>query len=192
MWKSLKIPAEELRSSLVLFSGQSFRWVKLPSGAFAGPIGSRVYVIKELPDDTAYQALPSDASDDGEATLRDYLQLGVKVQPLFKQWKAADKNFARVSERFVGLRVLRQEPFENLISFICSSNNNIARITQMIGRLCARFGNKITEVEGVPLFTFPRPEVLAAAQEDDLRQMMFGYRAEYGSGNSASRCRARI
>lgn len=65
--------------------------------------------------------------------LRDYFQLDrVRLEECYKRWSSADPNFKRRSQFLEGIRILRQDPWENLISFICSSNNNIARISQMV------------------------------------------------------------
>jgi len=77
-------------------------------------------------------------------------------------------------------RILRQEPVENLFSFICSSNNNISRITKMIEKLCSSYGNKIAEIEGKEYFSFPAIEKLSGDNiEKELREAGFGYRAKY-------------
>lgn len=86
------------------------------------------------------------AEDDeksSSAILRDYLQLDVNLGELYDQWQKADKNFSKVSESFPGVRILRQDPVENLVSFICSSNNNIARITGMVEKLCQQYGDEV-------------------------------------------------
>lgn len=62
-----------------------------------------------------------------EAIFSDYFQLHVCLMKLYTTWSAADKNFASVSSKFSGIRMLNQDPVENLFSFICSSNNNIQR-----------------------------------------------------------------
>ena len=62
-----------------------------------------------------------------DAALSDYFQLGVNLDDLYKSWTARDAQFAALSSSFSGIRQLRQDPVENLFSFICSSNNNIAR-----------------------------------------------------------------
>ena len=77
-----------------------------------------------------------------------------------------------------GCNILKQEPFETILSFICSQNNNISRITSMIDKLCENYGEK---VEFTDSFKFPKPEKLIDS-EDDLREMKFGYRAKYISG----------
>jgi len=79
-----------------------------------------------------------------------------------------------------GIRVLRQEPVENLFSFICSSNNNIKRITQMVANMCLHFGNKIGTLEGIDYYGFPTIERLAQDDvEDKLKILSFGYRAKF-------------
>lgn len=64
-----------------------------------------------------------------------------------------------------GLRVLRQDPVETLISFICSSNNNIARISNMIDALCYRFGRYVGHVGDIPFHSFPSLDDIAAIKE---------------------------
>jgi len=82
--------------------------------------------------------------------------------------KAACK-FAR------GLRILKQEPFETLISFIISQNNNIKRITGIIGRLCENFGEKISS----EMYAFPSAETLAVLEPEALAPIRAGFRAKY-------------
>ena len=76
--------------------------------------------------------------------------------------------------------MLRQDPLETLFSFICSSNNNIERISGMVEKLCVKYGDFILEFEGTKYYTFPSPTVLARERvESDLRTLGFGYRAKY-------------
>lgn len=65
--------------------------------------------------------------------LEGYFQLNkVSLETCYKRWSELDANFAKKAIHFQGIRMLRQDPWENLISFICSSNNNISRISQMV------------------------------------------------------------
>lgn len=66
------------------------------------------------------------------AFLENYFNLSVRLCDLYKEWAHKDKNFKLQMRRFKGVRILRQDPWENLICFICSSNNNIRRITKMV------------------------------------------------------------
>lgn len=65
--------------------------------------------------------------DDHGHLLRDYFQMNVDLEKLYKQWSTADEIFRDVAAALPGVRILRQDPFEALMAFICSSNNNITR-----------------------------------------------------------------
>jgi len=77
-----------------------------------------------------------------------------------------------------GLRILRQDGWETLASFICASFNNIKRIEGMLGRLCQAYGQPVA-LNGFRGFSFPVPERLAALPERKLRSLGLGYRAPY-------------
>lgn len=76
--------------------------------------------------------VPSLEDDDTEALVHHYLNLGPNLRELYEQWSTADANFKKKAPRFTGVRILRQDAWEALIGFICSSNNNIIRISQMV------------------------------------------------------------
>lgn len=77
-----------------------------------------------------------------------------------------------------GIRILHQDLWEMIITFLISQQNNISRIRGCIERLCARYGEKM-ESDGTEYYSFPTPEQLSAATEADLRQLGMGYRARY-------------
>ncbi|MGI0086646.1 MAG: DNA-3-methyladenine glycosylase family protein [Nitrosotalea sp.] len=80
--------------------------------------------------------------------------------------------------QFLGLRLIRQDPFQCYISFICSSNSSIQNIKNMLLRLCQKFGNKI-EFENQQFSAFPSAERLANATTKDLLSCGLGFRAKY-------------
>ena len=77
-----------------------------------------------------------------------------------------------------GLRLFRQDPWECLISFICSSNSNISRISGVMNRIAQEFGDQLTLGSRVG-FQFPGPKVLASVGEVGYRTLRLGYRAAY-------------
>ena len=79
---------------------------------------------------TASESVP--LVDDTEALLRHYLSLRVDLETLYTKWSQLDPNFRKRAPKFTGIRILNQDAWETLISFICSSNNNISRISQMV------------------------------------------------------------
>ncbi|KAF8643878.1 hypothetical protein AX16_008894 [Volvariella volvacea WC 439] len=89
-----------------------------------------------------------------------------------------------MQDRFGGIRMLRQDPWETLICFICSSNNNIARITKMVSSLCRTFSPPLLSIQGDAqeevYHAFPPPSALATdGVAATLRSLGFGYRAEF-------------
>ena len=78
-----------------------------------------------------------------------------------------------------GIRILRQEPWETLCSFIISQNNNIPRIKKIIASLCREYGERITSPDGREFYTFPTAKALFEAGEDAIYAMKTGFRAKY-------------
>lgn len=70
--------------------------------------------------------------DDTESLLRQYLNLAPNLTALYEHWSSSDPNFKKRAKKFTGIRILKQDAWEALLGFICSSNNNIARISQMV------------------------------------------------------------
>ena len=92
-----------------------------------------------------------------------------------------DGHIRRCAELGGGIRILRQDPFETLISFIISQNNNIPRIKKTVAALCERYGGP-AETDGVtdaPQYSFPSPESIVDAGEDGMRELRVGFRAPY-------------
>ncbi|XP_078327209.1 N-glycosylase/DNA lyase-like isoform X1 [Crassostrea virginica] len=115
-----------------------------------------------------------------EDLIKDYFQLRVKVENLYKEWSEVDSNFQIVSLKFEGIRILRQDPVENLFSIICSSNNHISRISSMVEKLCENYGTEVGEVDGRTYFSFPSvSDISQDGVENELRNLGFGYRAKY-------------
>ena len=91
-------------------------------------------------------------SEESKMSLRDYFQLNINLEDLYKRWcEKADDKFKDIAESLYGMRILRQDPVECLFSFLCSSCNNIARITQMLDSLRKEYGEL--------LYTDPKEEL---------------------------------
>jgi N-glycosylase/DNA lyase len=119
-------------------------------------------------------------ADDTLALLHHYFNLAPDLSALYHQWADADPNFKKRAPAFAGIRVLRQDAWEALIGFICSSNNNIARISSMVHNLCLHYGPLIAHIDDVPYHDFPTPQALAGPDvEAHLAKLGFGYRAKY-------------
>jgi len=137
--------------------------------------------FRETPSDTEYrEEFPGNTpADELDHLLRRYLHLDRSLPDLYARWSAADPHFAAVARVLPGMRLIRQEPVECLFSFICSSNNNIARIGAMIESLRRRYGTHLATLDGRAYFAFPSVDQLCHSTEEQLRGMGFGYRASY-------------
>lgn len=73
--------------------------------------------------------------EETEALLKHYFNLAPDLTALYEQWSKVDSNFKKRAPKFAGVRILKQDAWEALVGFICSSNNNIVRISQMVRHL---------------------------------------------------------
>ena len=101
--------------------------------------------------------------------------MGISLTEIWEVFKASDLRFAGLARYLGGARVLRQDPLECLIQFLCSSNNNIGRITKMVDYLSS-LGNYLGSVGGFDFYEFPSLDRLSMISEEDLRKAGFGYR----------------
>ena len=131
-----------------------FRWRKSEENVWSCALDGRILSLRQDSTHLFYQATfpenriapltpPSSAppststllqseDDDTEDLVRHYLNLGPNLAELYEQWSSADSNFKKKAPKFTGVRILKQDAWEALVGFICSSNNNIIRISQMV------------------------------------------------------------
>uniref|UniRef100_A0A8C8ZFX1 N-glycosylase/DNA lyase n=1 Tax=Prolemur simus TaxID=1328070 RepID=A0A8C8ZFX1_PROSS len=191
LWASIPCPLSELRLDLVLASGQSFRWREQSPAHWSGVLADQVWTLTQTEEKLYCTVYRGDKGWVGRPTLeeleavRGYFQLDVSLAQLYRHWGSVDSHFQEVSQKFQGVRLLRQDPIECLFSFICSSNNNITRITGMVERLCQAFGPRLTQLDDVTYHGFPSLQALAGPEvEAHLRKLGLGYRARYVSASA--------
>jgi N-glycosylase/DNA lyase len=109
--------------------------------------------------------------------LQSYFRLDDDLHAIYAEI-TRDQRVAAMVARYPGLRVLRQEPWECLIAFICSANSNIPRIAQNVETLASHYGSPIV-MDGEVRHAFPTPVQLAEAGEMELRKLGLGFRAPY-------------
>ena len=89
-----------------------------------------------------------------------------------------DKKTNQAVKKYLGLRLLRQDPFQCFISFIVSSNSNIQKIKTCLENICENFGEKVF-FENKEFFLFPEPKILASASIQEIKNCGTGYRSNY-------------
>ncbi|RDA84204.1 hypothetical protein CP532_0275 [Ophiocordyceps camponoti-leonardi (nom. inval.)] len=181
-WRKIPVSLSELCIDTTLRCGQAFRWRKL-NDEWTSTLNGRILSLKQDAHYLHYKVTwPSSRleKDDTEHLLHRYFSLHLHLEALYAKWSAADPNFRRKAAGLSGVRILSQDAWETLICFICSSNNNIGRISQMVHKLCRHYGPLIGHVGEEALHDFPTPKSLTGDQvESHLRDLGFGYRAKY-------------
>ncbi len=169
----VEIPAQDFSLQATLSSGQTFRW-KEHGGWFYGFLNSSVLKVRQ-----EGERLFCESSDPNVTPNRivHYFALDLDLHDILSSIDV-DMQIHHAITQHRGLRVLRQDSWETLASFICASFNNIKRIEGMIDRLCQAYGEPVA-LNGFRGFSFPRPELLAGATERKLRSLGLGYRAAY-------------
>jgi len=155
-----------------LACGQVFRWKKL-NGWWRGVLGETVVKIRQNGEALRFQSYPKRVDS---AFVWSYFRLDDDLPHIYSRIRK-DRYVNEAVKRFHGLRIMRQNPWECLISYICATNKNIPAIQNMISNMCMRFGKKIT-FENETFYAFPKPRDLAEASLKELRLCKLGFRAE--------------
>ena len=161
----------DLRQTLE--SGQCFRWRRLDDGAYVGISGNHILKIRQTEDGAV---LTVRDEEDKEYWLR-YLDNDTDYEAVIGQF-SEDRILSEAANENRGIRILRQEPFETLISFIISQNNNMPRIAGIISRLCENFGERVSEEYG-GMYSFPDAKRIASLAAEDLAPLRAGFRVRY-------------
>jgi N-glycosylase/DNA lyase len=167
------LPVRDYDLAATLTSGQAFRW-RERDGGWEGVIKDYWVRLRQRADGIAAEA----AAPQKEWTwLSDYLQTDLDLNSVLLTFP--DDGPMRSSVNACrGLRLLRQDPWECLASFILSSTKQIVQIQQIVELLCERYGQRLTTLPGIALpRSFPTAERLAATTEDELRACKMGFRA---------------
>lgn len=152
--------------------GQCFRWNKELNNSYTGIIGNRVINIKE---NNGNFEIISNEYDELEKCIYNYFDLNTNYEQIKERLSAIDQNLKTSVEYGSGIRILKQDIWECIISFIISANNNIPRIKKIIEKLSLNYGKKII-FNDKEYYTFPTPKELSKASVQDLRNLGLGFR----------------
>jgi N-glycosylase/DNA lyase len=150
--------------------GQAFRWVKISDNTYQGFSADKPLIISEDNGEFIFH----DTSEDVFLNYWcEYFDLNTDYSELKSKF-SEDKTLKKACEFAPGIRLLKQDKWEALCSFIISQNNNIPRIKGIVERLCENFGEK--KAFG---YTFPTAERIASLSVEDLQPLRAGFRARY-------------
>lgn len=156
--------------------GQAFRWKREEDGSYTIVHKARILNIARQGQDIV---LSPTNLEDFENIWYEYFDLATDYSKIKKEL-SKDPVLKEAIEFGYGIRILNQDPFETSISFIISANNQIPRIKNSIRILSEKYGQKIGDYRGINYYSFPKPEVLANLDEEELKSVSkVGFRAKY-------------
>jgi N-glycosylase/DNA lyase len=168
-------PVSDYDLAATLECGQAFRWVRSGRG-WESIVGGRWARVESAPGGLQVSWMGSDPES---GWLRRHLAADEALEPILASFPDDPPLRAAVA-RCRGLRLLRQEPWECLASFICSSTKQIVQIRQIVAMMADGWGAEVAVPEGAVLRrAFPTPAALVAAGEPALRACKLGFRAPF-------------
>ena len=151
--------------------GQCFRWNKYED-KYIGVVGKNVLEIMQEGNDVIFKG---NCNINIQTLVQDYFDLNTDYTKIKQTLARIDNNMKKSINYGDGIRILNQDLWECIISFIISANNNIPRIKKIIERISENYGDKLMW-QGKTYYTFPTPEQLSKASVQDLRRLGLGFR----------------
>ncbi len=171
--KYVKIGVKDFNLKDIFECGQCFRWNKQLDQSYTGVVGNAVINVKQDGNKAAFSGVCEDKKIEDIAS--DYFDFDRDYSKIKSELSKIDNNLKRSIEFGSGIRILNQDLWETIISFIISANNNIPRIKGIIERLSKNYGNEIVW-KGQKYYTFPTPKQLEKVSVEDYRKIGLGFR----------------
>lgn len=152
--------------------GQCFRWNKQADDSYTGVFKGNVLNVKKNGNKITFKGM---CQDNIIKVVNEYFDFDTDYTKIKEKLSKVDEYLKESIEFGNGIRILNQDLWETIISFIISANNNIPRIKGIIERISEQYGNKI-EWGSNSYYTFPTPEELGKATVEDLRKLGLGFR----------------
>lgn len=163
---------KDLDLAQTLDCGQAFRWKEQADGSFIGVAHGKLVTFRQNNN-----TLTIDGADENDfnSIWKKYLDLELDYGSIKLELSSLHPTLCEAARFAPGIRILNQEPWEALCSFIISQNNNIPRIKGIVERLCQSFGEQLSG----DFYTFPSAEKIASLTPEDLSPIRAGFRARY-------------
>ena len=152
--------------------GQCFRWNKEEDGSYTGVIKNSVVNVKKIGNNVEFTGV---CDENIKKICEEYFNLQTNYEAIKEKLSNTDIYLKNSIKYGNGIRILKQDLWETLLSFIISANNNIPRIKTIIERIAKKYGDKI-EYKNNIYYTFPTAEMLQNASIEDFRSLGLGFR----------------
>lgn len=169
-----KIKANSFELADVFDCGQCFRWNIEDDGSYTGVFKKIVLNVKKIDDEVFFNGVNYGSTDSIEE-INHYFDLNRNYDELKSKLEKIDDYMKNSIEFGKGIRILNQDLWETIISFIISANNNIPRIKGIIDRLSEKYGEKL-EYDGREYYSFPEPIALKDVSVSEYRSLGLGFR----------------
>ena len=171
--------SEDFEPKHVFECGQCFRWLREDDGSYTGVVQGKVINVKKENDLIIFD---NTNKEEFENLWFDYFDLGRDYGEIKDKLRVMDEYLEKATEFGKGIRLLQQDGWEMLISFIISANNRIPMIQRAINNLSERYGTFIGEYRGKKYYAFPTPKQLSEVLVEDIRACQTGFRDKYIKG----------
>lgn len=171
----ISIEIENFDIRQICDSGQCFRMEEIGTDRFSVIAGKKYIEVRQMGQVIDFDC----SSEDFLFFWIPYFDIDADYSRYIQAVNPRDKYLCAAAGHGRGIRILRQDLWEMLITFLISQQNNIRRIRRCIENICEQYGEKINLPDGRQYYGFPEPQALAAASEEELRACNLGYRAKY-------------
>ena len=168
-----QINVSDFNLANTLECGQAFRWSRTPDGWFEGVVGKEVWHLRQRNPEVEWKIVSPISHHPSPIAVVRYLALDVSLPQILATFPN-DPLLHQAAREHHGLRVIRQEPWECLASFIASSSKQIVQIRQIVAELARRFGEPIDDTH----HAFPTVSAVARASHQQLWDCKLGFRAK--------------
>ena len=156
-------------------SGQCFRMQKEENGMFHVKAGSDFIRLSQNGNHVTFFC----SQEEFNGKWKDYFDLDTDYQTYIGQADKKDSYLMEAVEYGSGIRILKQDLWETIVSFLISQKNNITRIRRCVENICEKYGGERTGDDGRIYHAFPSPAALSMLGEDELKSCNLGYRSKY-------------
>ncbi|MDD3218046.1 MAG: DNA glycosylase [Lachnospiraceae bacterium] len=171
----IKKTLQNFNISQICDSGECFRMRAIGEHTYSLIAGSRYLEITQTDESCSFSC---DESEFEEFWKR-YFDLDTDYAAYISRINPNDSYLVQASEAGYGVRILRQDLWETIVSFLISQQNNIVRIRKCIQNICEKYGEEKKNFKGETYYAFPTPQSLANQDEDALKECNLGYRSKY-------------
>lgn len=171
----IKIHTPNFSLRQICDSGQCFRMREEADGSYTIIANADFLRMEQCGEEVTFQC----SEEDYETIWKEYFDLNTDYAKFIRAIDADDSCLQAAADFGSGIRILKQDVWEMIITFIISQQNNIKRIRKCIDTICERYGEKQLAPDGTMFYSFPAPESLAKASEEEFCSCNLGYRSKY-------------